>query len=134
FEKPFGWQDEDLKVAALAARYHHGALPNVRQEAFRELSPAGRTKTKRIAAVLRFANAMDHAQRGIRSKLTIRKEQGHILVKSGSLVEGSREAEGLAGASYLLELVCRMPIAIRRDRSSASVKPTRAAESRFSSS
>ncbi len=110
---PYGWQHEDILVAAGAVRYHRGALPRREQKLMRALSAEARKTVVLLGAILRLANALDHANQLKPSRIRLERDQGRIVVNSSMFVEGSSEAERVAGARYLLEQVCGLPILVR---------------------
>lgn len=61
-----GLSPEQRVVAGCVARYHRRAAPSPRHESFGGLSPQNKTKVKKLAAILRIADALD---RGHRSKV-----------------------------------------------------------------
>jgi len=63
-DTPLGWKGEDLRRAAIVARYHRGALPTRRHKGLRELPPPEQKLTIQLAAILRLANALDAAHDG----------------------------------------------------------------------
>jgi exopolyphosphatase/guanosine-5'-triphosphate,3'-diphosphate pyrophosphatase len=50
----------EIEVVAHVARYHRGAPPKRRHESFATLEPWQRDTVRRLAALLRVANALDH--------------------------------------------------------------------------
>ncbi len=57
------WPRRKRLIVGSIARYHRRALPKVRHEHFAELSPADRKSVRTLAAILRVADALDHAHR-----------------------------------------------------------------------
>src|SRR5690606_37459387 len=62
----FGLSREQQKVAACVARYHRRAMPSTKHAAFKKLGPADRKRVRKLASILRIADALD---RGHRSKV-----------------------------------------------------------------
>jgi exopolyphosphatase/guanosine-5'-triphosphate,3'-diphosphate pyrophosphatase len=61
-----GLSPEQRVIAGCIARYHRRAQPSARHPSYGSLSPANQTKVKKLAAILRVADALD---RGHRSKV-----------------------------------------------------------------
>jgi hypothetical protein len=56
---PLGWKAEDIKRAAILARFHCGALPTKSHKTLRDLLPNEQKNTIELATILRLANAFD---------------------------------------------------------------------------
>jgi CHAD domain-containing protein len=110
---PFGWKRRDLEMAALIAGYHRGALPGAGQKRFGSLPNAERQATRRLAGVLRFANAFDLNHDGAIGRIRIARSGDHIVIYAQGLNPASRLAEKIAGARYLLEVSCGLPIFVQ---------------------
>jgi CHAD domain-containing protein len=112
---PLGWSAEDLRFAALTARFHRGALPRLEQKAFSSLSDAHRNIVFLLSGILRLANAFDflHQRRTRQLKLDYANGILHIIASEYSPNDAS--AEKLAAARHLLEVVCRTPILIEQE-------------------
>ena len=142
---PLGLTAEDLKLAGAVARYHRGALPQARHNALRSLTAEQKTKALWLAAILRFVNALDSrdASRVPRRQVTsleVRNADGRgkdpaLYVYAQGFSRFSRLADTVAAARYLLEVMLRRPVIVRRltgnnsrpSRSSAkTILPTRA--------
>lgn len=61
-----GLSEEQRAVVACVARYHRRATPNTKHALFKKLSPADRRRVRKLASLLRIADALD---RGHRSKV-----------------------------------------------------------------
>ncbi len=143
-DAPLGWKTEDLRRAAIVARYHRGALPTGRHRALRELPPPEQKLTIQLAAILRLANALDAAHDGrirrVRLENHVRHTNRRNPIRSGQgernsshpdsgskakqvitiAVEGyaafGRNARAIAAERHLLETVLRRPVLVRRMR------------------
>jgi exopolyphosphatase/guanosine-5'-triphosphate,3'-diphosphate pyrophosphatase len=139
---PLGWKTEDLRRAAIVARYHSGALPTGRHKALRELPVPEKKMTIQLAAILRLANALDAAHDGrirrvrLENQLPdthprnpIRSQGERNSSHQGSsskakhrvitiAVEGyarfGRNARAIAAERHLLETVLRRPVFLKR--------------------
>jgi HD superfamily phosphodiesterase len=90
---PLGWKAEDMKRAAIVARFHCGALPTKNHKTLRDLLPNEQKIAIQLAAILRLANAFDAAHDG-----HIRRVRIEILSRrsvTGSSSDGKRYAHGL---------------------------------------
>lgn len=128
---PLGWKAEDIRRAALLARFHHGALPARHHKALRDLSAGEQTLVIRLAAILRLANALDVTHDGkVRSvkveSLPSHKEHTNgfrretVLAKNQALViaaegfrNGTPTAQAVAAERYFLETVLKRPILVK---------------------
>jgi exopolyphosphatase/guanosine-5'-triphosphate,3'-diphosphate pyrophosphatase len=139
---PLGWKTEDLRRAAIVARYHSGALPTGRHKALRELPLPEKKMTIQLAAILRLANALDAAHDGRIRRVRLENqlpdthprnpirspgERNSSHLGSGSkakhrvitiAVEGyarfGRNARAIAAERHLLETVLRRPVFVKR--------------------
>src|ERR1700674_3973583 len=146
-DAPLGWKTEDLRRAAIVARYHRGALPTGRHRALRELPPPEQKLTIQLAAILRLANALDAAH-DVRIRRVRLENQGPDTnhrnpIRSGPgernsspqgprskakhkvitiAVEGyaafGRNARAIAAERHLLETVLRRSVFVRRMKNS----------------
>jgi CHAD domain-containing protein/HD superfamily phosphodiesterase len=110
---PFAWRHEDLEMAALVAGYHRGALPNPGQKKLRAVSQTGRNTTKRLAGILRLANAFDVDHDGAITRIKVAKRADHIEIYAAGLKPASALAEKIAAGRYLLEMSCRVPVVVK---------------------
>jgi len=116
---PLGWRPADLQRAAIAARFHRGALPTRKHTALRDLLPDEQKGTIQLAAILRLANALDAGHDGhIRC---IQIENDHIRIKGNEALIITAEgysplgpaAQTIAAERHLLETVLRRPVVIK---------------------
>lgn len=129
---PLGWDEPDLRRAAIVARFHCGALPTSGHKSLRDLLPEERRLIVRLSAILRLANALDashdgHIRRvrigelnGAKRRLDgfLRKPTklapGHALVIAAEgYVPASATARAIAAERYLLETVLRRPVIVK---------------------
>jgi exopolyphosphatase/guanosine-5'-triphosphate,3'-diphosphate pyrophosphatase len=111
---PLGWSASDLRLTAAVARFHRGALPQPRHPALQEFALDQRKLIVNLAAILRFANALDAESDGQIRELRVEQKDGRLSVSAAGYAPWTRAAENIAGASYLLELVLRRPVALAR--------------------
>jgi exopolyphosphatase/guanosine-5'-triphosphate,3'-diphosphate pyrophosphatase len=110
---PLGWSGTDLAMAATIARYHRGALPRTTQKALHNLTAAERRAAMPLAGVLRLADAFDVFHGGTIQKLEVLPHNGYFVVRAEGYSPRSRNAERIARARHLLEIVYRRPILVR---------------------
>jgi CHAD domain-containing protein len=110
---PLGWTRPELQLVAAVARFHCGALPKSRQKVLQELAPADKNVAIHLAGMLRFANAFDGARDGQVQSLQVGQKDGALVVSAIGYSPWTSEAEDIAAARHLLELVLRKPIFVR---------------------
>jgi CHAD domain-containing protein len=110
---PFGWKPEDLDMVALVARYHRGALPRADQKRLTSLPGPLQRVTKSLAGILRLADALDQPHDATVRRLKVTKPGEVVMVYAEGFNEDSPVAESVAGARYLLETSCGIPIMVR---------------------
>ncbi len=124
---PLGWTAEELRLGALVARYHRGALPRETHKNFAPLSKTRKRRVLLLAGVLRFACACDRPHdRSIRH-LRIEHTGNLLKIRAEGFSELSPIAEHLAFARYLLEVACQCPVFVLPAEAEAQVAPTKAA-------
>src|SRR5579864_3650828 len=128
---PLGWSEEDMRRAALVARFHCGALPTGGHKALRDLLPAEQKVTIQLAAVLRLANALDAEHDGhvrrveVENVIVAKRRVNGFLRKPAGLPRGealvigaegyapsSPTAQTVAAERFLLETVLRRPVIV----------------------
>jgi CHAD domain-containing protein len=137
---PLGWNDEDMRRAAVVARFHCGALPVRSHKGIREMPSHEQKVIIWLSAILRLANALDCAHDGHIRRIKV--EDTH-LSKNGSQSNGSsrraaiprneavvvaaegyaertKTAQTVAAERYLLETVLRRPVIVRPMKNASS--------------
>jgi len=132
---PLGWQEADLRRAALVARFHAGTIPTRTHKALRDLLPEEQRYVIRLSAILRLANALDSAHDGsvrrvtlegafdaakskhrtngfLRKQAAIRKNEAVVIAADG-YVESGPAAQTVAAERYLLESVLKRPVIVK---------------------
>ena len=132
---PLGWNEGDMRRAAVVARFHTGTLPVPNHKAMRDLLPEEQKTVIRLSAILRLANALDSAHDGQVRKIklenyTLQRKIGKrpngllhkppALGKNEALIigaegyrEGTLTAQSIAAQRYLLERVLRRPVLVK---------------------
>jgi exopolyphosphatase/pppGpp-phosphohydrolase len=107
---PLGWTEEDLRLAALAARYHRGGLPN--GKTYQELNPSERVETTLLAGILRVAERL--GTNGDEVVVKVADGGPAVVLEAEGFDEFSPLASKLARDRYLLEVACGKPVLIRK--------------------
>lgn len=114
---PLGCSPEKLKMAAVIARYHRGALPRTGQKSMLGLTPEQRQTAVKLAAILRLANAFDADRNGRIERLACEGKNGFLLIRAQAYNPHDHLAETIAGSRHLLETVYRRPVLVKPLRS-----------------
>ncbi len=136
---PLGWNEAELQHAAIAARFHRGALPTRKHKSLCDLLPNEQKVAIQLSAVLRLANAFDTAHDGRIHRIYImengfavgqtsrRTSNDGIMRRAGAhdplviAAEGysptSHSARTIAAERHLLETVLRRPVLIKAAKS-----------------
>jgi len=132
---PLGWQETDLRRAALVARFHAGAIPTRTHKALRDLLPEEQRYVIQLSAILRLANALDSSHDGsvrrvtlegvfdpakskhrtnglLRKQPAVRKNEAVVIAADG-YVESGPAAQTVAAERYLLETVLKRPVIVK---------------------
>ena len=137
---PLGWRAENMRRAAIVARFHCGALPTRSRRELRDLLPEEQRAVIRLTAVLRIANALDSAHDGRVRRLRIvnvpgpekRRTNGFLrktpklgptealVIAADGYVKESSTAQTVAAERYLLETVLRRPVLVKALRTEAT--------------
>ncbi len=112
-ETPLGVSHSDLHLAAVVARYHRGALPKAGQKSLQGLSVSQRHQAERLAGILRLASAFDRSRNGHIQRLEVQQQNGALLIAAQNYSARDRQAEAIAGARHLLEIVYRKPVIVK---------------------
>ena len=115
---PLGWRAQDLLTAGIVARYHRGALPRAGQRPLRGLPLGQRQDITRLAAILRLANAFDAARDHRVQRLQVvngtdGSKNKVLLIAAQGYSSRDNQAEAIAAARHLLEIVYRRPVIIK---------------------
>jgi len=138
---PLGWEEADMRRAAVVARFHTGALPTRNHKAIRDLLPDEQKNIICLAAVLRLANALDAARDGhirhvwienvdhgkggtnglVRKSPTLRSNEALVISAEG-YSPGSPTAQTVAAERYLLETVIKRPVIVKAAKVGSSAR------------
>jgi exopolyphosphatase/guanosine-5'-triphosphate,3'-diphosphate pyrophosphatase len=75
-----GFQPQELELIANIARYHRGARPKKKHEAYRRLAKRDQQRVSRLAAILRVAGGLDRSHSQQVSDLRIEFKPGQVVV------------------------------------------------------
>jgi exopolyphosphatase/guanosine-5'-triphosphate,3'-diphosphate pyrophosphatase len=109
---PLGWTAAELRIAALVARYHRGALPMGTQKAFAALPPSKQRLVQFLGSILRLACACDGERDRQISGLEVESLDPVITIAAKGYIGSTAMAERIAAARHLLELTCHKPVFI----------------------
>jgi CHAD domain-containing protein len=110
---PPGWTAEHLKIAALAARYHVGALPSIDHKSYSGLKKSAKRTLDVLAGIIRLAEAFDHDRGGQIGEIHPAVRDGHLSIEAAGFEERSAYAQRIASARYLLESTFKVPIFLK---------------------
>jgi CHAD domain-containing protein len=107
---PLGWTANELRISALVARYHRGALPRETQKTFSALPKSDRWLVQFLGGILRLACACDRQHDHQIRRIQVESWEPVLTVRAEGYAEATPLAEHLAAARHLLELACRRPV------------------------
>jgi CHAD domain-containing protein len=111
-DPPMGWTPDEVRLTAIVARYHRGALPRETQKSFAALPPPKRRLVQFLGGLLRLACACDRQHDGQIRSVHVERLDPVLTIEAEGYTEHTSMAEHLAAARHLLELACRRPIFI----------------------
>ncbi len=111
-DPPFGWSSDEIRITALVARYHRGALPRETQKSFAALPQSKQRAVQFLAGILRLACACDLQHDGQIRRLQVEGLNPVLTIRAEGYTEYSSAAERLAAARHLLELAYHRPVFI----------------------
>ena len=129
---PLGWKPENIRRAALLARFHDGALPARNHKALRDLLSDEQKLVIRLSAILRLANALDVTHdghvRGVKvENVELPKQRSNgfrrrpaglgkneaLVIAAEGYTDGTAIAQAVAAERYLLETLLKRPILVK---------------------
>lgn len=75
-----GLSEEQRKVVACVARYHRRAMPSTKHALFKKLTPADRSRVRKLASILRVADALDRGHRSKVRQLDVRLSDDKVTL------------------------------------------------------
>ncbi len=110
---PLGWSAANLRLAGAVARYHRGALPRAGQKALQGLDLAQRQSVGHLSGILRLADAFNADRTGPVGRMEIAQKNGFIVIAVQGYSARDRNAQEVAAARHLIELVYRRPVMVK---------------------
>jgi CHAD domain-containing protein len=112
-EPPLGFSEETYRLAALAVRYHRGAVRRPESGHLARLTEEQKRAVQVAAAILCLADAFAcRGEERIRH-IHVSRATDAIVISAAGFREGGPLARKLATARYPLEVVCGAPVMIR---------------------
>jgi len=118
---PPGWTTEEIRLAALVARYHRGALPADAQRSFAGLAQSKQRVVKFLAGILRFACACDREHDAQIRRIEVEPSNAVFMIRAEGYGDSTPLAEHLAAARHLLELTYGRPVLVSPMRSEGEI-------------
>ncbi len=100
-----GFNQRELEIIALVARYHRRALPKQRHEAFSRLSVDDQLLVQRLAAILRMSDGLDRSHTASVSDVTLDLSSKCALFNVHSSTDPGVNLWGAARKSQLFQTV-----------------------------
>jgi exopolyphosphatase/guanosine-5'-triphosphate,3'-diphosphate pyrophosphatase len=98
-----GFWPEEVDLLAQVVRFHRGKAPHhAKHEAFRALAPWHRQVVRKLAAILRAADALDRRRRQAVSHLAVEVDERRLHIIIDAVGEVDSEVEALLEKSTLL--------------------------------
>jgi exopolyphosphatase/guanosine-5'-triphosphate,3'-diphosphate pyrophosphatase len=107
-----GWRDDERARIALVARYYRRAVPKLTHPEYAACAPAERERVSKLAALLRIADGLDSRHLGVVNDVTIRREDGRIVIAAQAETDISGELSSAMLNTDLFELTFHVRVAI----------------------
>ncbi|VGO18427.1 Ppx/GppA phosphatase family protein [Pontiella sulfatireligans] len=112
----FGLGKEDIRLTALVARYHRGALPRNTHPGYDVLTREKRLVVNKLASILRAADALDRSHtQSIRDVKVLLKE-GQLVFEAGRNCDFAAEKRALISKGKMFEQVYGRTVVLRAKR------------------
>ncbi len=109
----FGMGKEDIKLAALVARYHRRALPRSSHPEYSGLSRGRRMAVNKLAAILRAVDALDRSHTQSVHVATVEVSDDLVVLVADANADLAAEKRALADKGKMFEQVYGRAIALR---------------------
>jgi exopolyphosphatase/guanosine-5'-triphosphate,3'-diphosphate pyrophosphatase len=107
-----GLRQHDLELIANVARYHRGASPKRKHDAFRRLTSDERQRVRRLAAILRLAGGLDRSRSQQVRDVRACVDDGRVTLQTCAEEEPQVDIWGAERRRQLFEEVFGMPVTI----------------------
>ncbi len=109
---PADWSKRDLEFVALVARFHRRALPRPDHKILKKYEFPLRQTVIRLAAILRFVNALRAKPYRAARRLEVEDSAGAIVIRAEGFPDREPLGSKLSAAKRLLEFACQRSIYI----------------------
>jgi CHAD domain-containing protein len=110
---PPGWTGEEWELLAATVRYHRGAEPKTKHQAFGNLSEEQRKTVKALAGVLRLARVLRKYGVEASSSLRAEKSVDALILHVPGLSDTKETAARIAAGKHLLETSLEIPLILK---------------------
>jgi exopolyphosphatase / guanosine-5'-triphosphate,3'-diphosphate pyrophosphatase len=108
-----GLTTEEMRIVALLARYHRRSEPKDDHDGYRDLDDPARLEVRKLAAILRVADALDREHQGHVQGVTVTEADGAIGLLLDTVGDTSFEKWALEKKAPLFEKVYGRKLAVR---------------------
>ncbi len=109
----FGVGSHELNLLSLIARYHRGAVPNVRHVGYSQLDRSERVAVAKLASILRMAKALDVAQNQRIENVNCTLSSSLVEIVSNDVIDLALESLELQQVSTMFEDLFGTKVALR---------------------
>ncbi len=109
-----GFSAEELEVLANVVRYHRKSFPKITHPNFARLGKANQGAVRKLAAILRVAEALDRSHAQLVQSLSCRKSGRTLLVKLRTKEDPELEIWGAQRKQDLFAAVFKKTVIVRR--------------------
>ncbi|MDR2846376.1 MAG: Ppx/GppA family phosphatase [Candidatus Methanoplasma sp.] len=109
-----GFDDEELKIMALLARFHHKKFPDADSKYLCDMSGRERSEVLKCAMILKIADILDRHHNSSITSVEIKKSENELTMKLGSERDISMEVWKLSSINKEFEAVFGVPLKVVR--------------------
>jgi hypothetical protein len=117
---PCGWTPRDWDLVAHVVRYHQGAEPARKHEAFAQRSSGQQDRVRGLAAVLRLARGLHPCGLHMAAGVLVDATASYVWIRVAGIPDTQENAARLAAAKHLLEEYLRRPVLIESAKATTS--------------
>ncbi len=110
----FGLSPRELQLVSLVARYHRRASPKPNHPGYSTLTRESRVAVRKLAAILRVADALDHSRSQRIKSFSCEVTDRHLLISVPAIEDVSLEQLELRQKGNLFEETYGVPVLLRR--------------------